>query len=139
MFCIYLPRKDKVDSVRQVKFETSSYTSVDAHTLPLPYDIADHVPTIIQERRPETPPPTTQTTTPSTQQTLHGSYTETPVPSRHPPLIEVPSPAINIQDYLEVSDNELESERDSVPTNPIAGPSTPPRSEERRVGKECVP
>ena len=31
-----------------------------------------------------------------------------------------------MQDYLEVSDDELESARDSVPTNPIAGPSTSP-------------
>ena len=50
-----------------------------------------------------------------------------PVQSRHPPLIEVRSPATNMQDYLEVSDAELESERDSVSTNPIAGPSTPTR------------
>ena len=33
-----------------------------------------------------------------------------------------------MQDYFEVSDDELESERHSVPTNPIAGPSTPPRN-----------
>ena len=78
--------------------------------------------------RPETPPPTTQTTTPSTQQTLPGSYPETPVKCRHPPLSEVPSPPTNIQDYLEVSDDELRSERDSVRSNPIAGPSTPPRT-----------
>ena len=38
------------------------------------------------------------------------------------------SPPTNIQDYLEASDDELESERDSVPTNPIAGPSTPSRN-----------
>ena len=64
-------------------------------------------------------------TTPFMQQTLPVSYTETPVQSRHPPLSEVPSPPTNIQDYLKVSDDELESERDSVPTNPIAGLSTP--------------
>ena len=124
MFRIYFPLQHKVDTVRQVKFEPSSYTSVDIHTPPLPSDLADNPPTIIQELRPETPPPTTQTTTPSTQQTLPGSYPETPAQSRHPSLIEVPSPPTNIQDYLEVSDDELESER---------------RSEERRVGKECVP
>ena len=60
------------------------------------------------------------------QQTLPESYPETPVQSRHPPLIEVPSPPANMQDYLEVGDDKLESERDSVPPNPIAGPSTPP-------------
>ena len=43
-------------------------------------------------------------------------------------MIEVPSPATHIQDHLEVSDDELESNRDSAPTNPIAGPSTPPRT-----------
>ena len=82
----------------------------------------------MQELRPETPPPTIQTTTPSTQQTLPGSYPEPPVQSRDLPLIAVPSPATNIQDYLEDSDDELESERDFVPTNPIAGPSTPPHN-----------
>ena len=128
MLRIYFPLTHKVDTVRHVKFESSSCTYVDAQTPPLPSDLADTPPTIIQELRPETPPPTTQTTTPSTQQTLPGSYPETPVQSRHPPLIEVPSPPTNIQDYLEVSDDELESERDSVPTNPIAGPSTPLRN-----------
>ena len=76
MFRIYFPHKHKVDTVRQVKFESSFYTSVDVHTLPLPSDLADNQPTIIQELRPETSPPTTQTTTPSTQQTLPGSYPE---------------------------------------------------------------
>ena len=128
MFRIYYPRKHKVDTVRQVKFEPSSYTSVDVHTLPLPSDLANNPPTIIQELRPEMPPPTTRTTTPCTQQTLPGSYTETPVLSRHPPVIEVPSPTTNIQDYLKVSADELESERDSVPPNLIAGPSTAPRN-----------
>ena len=33
-----------------------------------------------------------------------------------------------MEEYLEVSDNELESERDSDPTNPIAGPWTPPQN-----------
>ena len=128
MFRMYFPVKYKVDTVRQVKFEPSSYVSVDVHTPPLPSDLADTMPTIIQELRPETPPPTTQTTTPSTQQTLPGSYSETPVQSRHPPLIEVPSPPSNVPDYPEVSDDELESERDSVLTNTIAGPSTTPRN-----------
>ena len=122
MFRIHFPLKHKVDTVRQVKFEPSSYTSVDVHRPPPPSDLADTPPTIIQEVHPGIPPPTTQTTTPSTQQTLPGSYPETPVQSRHPPLIEVPSPATNIQDDLLVCDDEVESERDSVPTNPIAGP-----------------
>ena len=42
--------------------------------------------------------------------------------------MEVPLLSTNIPAYLVVSDDELESERDSVPTNPIAGPSTPPRN-----------
>ena len=42
--------------------------------------------------------------------------------------MEVTSPLTDIQDYLEVSDDELESERDSVPTNLICRPSTPPRN-----------
>ena len=83
---------------------------------------------MIQELRPEKPPPTTRTTTPSMQHTLPDSYAETPVLSRHPPLIEVPSPTTNIQDYLEVSDDELESDSNSVSTKPIAGPSTPTRN-----------
>ena len=128
MFRIYFPLKDKLGTVRQVKFEPSSYTSVDVHTPPLSSDLADNPPTIIQELGPETPPPTTQSTTPSTQQTLPNSYAEPAVQAWHLPLIEVPSPATNIQDYLEVSDDELELERDSVPTNAIAGPSTPPRN-----------
>ena len=49
-----------------------------------------------------------------------------PVQSTHPPLIDVASPPTNILDYLQVFDIELESERDSVPTNPIGGPATPP-------------
>ena len=126
MLRMYFPLKHKIDTVRQVKFEPSSYTSVDLHTLPLPSHLPDTPATIIQELRPETPPPTTQPTTPSTEQTLRGSYPERPVQSHHPPGIEVPSPTTNIQHYVEVSDYELESERDSDPTNPIAGPSTPP-------------
>ena len=127
MFRIYFTRKHEVDTVRPVKFEPSSCTSVDIHTPSLPSDLADNSATITQELRPETPTPTTETTTPSTQQTLPGSYPETLVQSRHPPLIEVLSRPTNIQDYHEVSDDELESERDSAPTNPIAGHSTPPR------------
>ena len=133
MFCIYFPLKHKVDTVRQVKFEPSCNISVDVYIPPLPSDVADNAPTIIQELRPETPPPTTQTTTSSTQQTLPSSYPETPVQSRHPPLIEVPSPPTNIPESLEASDDELESDRDSVPTNPIAGPSTPPRNTSTRT------
>ena len=63
MFRIYFTLKHKVDTVRQVKFEPSSYTSVDVHTPPIPYELADNPPTILQELRPETPPLTTQTTT----------------------------------------------------------------------------
>ena len=128
MFYIYLPHKHKVGTVGQITCEPSSYTSVDIHIPPLPSDITDTPATIIQELHPETAPPTKETTTPVMQQTLPGSYPRMPVQFRHPPLIEVPSPSTNIQDYLEVSDDELESERDSVPTNPIAGPSTPPRN-----------
>ena len=126
MFRIYSPLKHKADTVRQVKFEPSSNTSVHVHTPPLPADHADNPPTIIQELRPETTPPTTQTTTSSMKQTLPGSYPVAPVHSRHPPRIDVPCLPANIQDYLEVSDDELESQGDSVPTNTIAGPSTPP-------------
>ena len=42
--------------------------------------------------------------------------------------MEVRSSPVNIQDHHEVSDDELESARDSATTNPIAGPSTPPRN-----------
>ena len=126
MFRIYFPLKNKVVIVRRVKFEPSSYTSVDVHPPPLLSDLADTTPTIIQALRPETPPPTTPTTTSSTHQALPGSYTETPVQAQHPALIEVPSPATNIQHYLEVCVDELESERDSGPTHPIASLSTPP-------------
>ena len=128
MFRIYYPVKHKVDTVRQVKLQPSSYTCGDVLTPPLPSDLAYTTPTIIQALHPETPAPITQTTTPSTHQTLRGSYPETPVQSRHPPLIEVSSLDTNIQDNLEVSDDELASERHSVPTNPIAGPSTAPRN-----------
>ena len=128
MFRIYLPHKHKVDTVGQVTIEPSSYTSVDIYTPSLPSDHADNPPTIIHELCPQTPPPTTETIRPSTQQTLPGSYSGTPVQSRHPPLIEVPSPATNVPYYIEVSDDELESVRDSVPTNPIAGPATPTRN-----------
>ena len=114
--------------MRQVEFEPTSYPCVDVYTPALPSELADVLPPIIQELHPATPPPTTQTTTRCTQQILPGSYPETPVQSRYPPLIEVPSPASNIQHYFEVSNDELESERDSVPTNPIAGPSTPRRN-----------
>ena len=123
-----MPRKQKAETVRQVKFEPSSSPSVDVHTPPLHFNLADNPLPIIQELRPEIPPPTTETTTPCMQQTLPGSYFETPVQSRHPPLIEVPCPPANIQDYLQVSDDELESEGDSVPPNPIAGPATPARN-----------
>ena len=61
-------------------------------------------------------------------QTRTSSYTETLVQSQHPPLIDVPSPATDIPGYLVISNDELESERDSIPTNPIPGASTPPRN-----------
>ena len=110
MFRIYLPLKDKVNTVRQVRFEPSSYTSVDVHIPPLLSDLADDPPTIIQELRPDTPPPTTKTTTSSTQQTVPGSHPETAVHTGHAALIEVSSPPANIQAYLEVSDDDHESE-----------------------------
>ena len=99
---------------------------MDIHTPPTPADLPDNTRTIIQELRPKTPPPTTRTTTSSAHRTLSSSYPEMPVQSTHPPLIEVGSPHGTILDYLQVSDKELESERDSFRTNPIAGPSTPP-------------
>ena len=58
--------------------------------------------------------------------TLPSSFPETLVQPRHQPLIELPSSATNMQEYLVVSDDELQSERDSVSTNAIPGPSTPP-------------
>ena len=121
---IYFSRKHRVDTVRQVRLERSSHTSVDVQTPPLPSDLADTATTIMQDVRFETPPPTTHTTTCSTEQTLPGSSPETPVQSLHPPLIEVPSATSNIQEYLEVSDDNLESEWDSVPNNPIPSLST---------------
>ena len=96
MFRILFTLKHKVERVRQVKFEPSSYTSVDVHKSPLPSDIADHPPTIIQELHAERLAPTTQTTTRSTQQTFPGSYAEMPVYSSHPPFIELPSPPAKI-------------------------------------------
>ena len=69
MFRIYLVLKHNVNTVRQVKFEPSSYTSVDVHTPPPPADLPDNTRTIIQELRPKTPPPTTQTTTSSAHRT----------------------------------------------------------------------
>ena len=128
MFRIYFRLMNKGNTVLQVKFKPSSYTSVDIHTRPLPCDFADNPPTIISELRPETPPPNTETTTASTLQTLPGSYLETGLQSRHPPLIEVASPATNVQLYIIVYHDKLESGRDSVFPNPIAGPSTPPRN-----------
>ena len=128
MFRIYFPHNHKVDIVRQVQFEPSSYTSGDVHIPPLPSDLADTPPTIMEALLPETPRRTTQTTTSYTHQILPGIYRTKPVQSRHPLLIEVPSPPTNVRDFLEVSDDELASERDSVPTNPIAGPSTPTRN-----------
>ena len=128
MFCVDFPLKHTVDTVQQVQFESSSYTSVDVHISPLPSDLAVTPPTMTLELRPETPVPATKTTTPSMQQTLPDSYPEIPVPSQHLPLIEVPSPTINMQDNLEVSDQQLGSERDSDPTNPIPGSATPPHN-----------
>ena len=85
---------------------------------------ANTTPTIIQELRPETGPSITQTTKTCTQQTLPCRYPETPVQSRHLPLIAIPSTSTNIEAYLAVSDNKLESETDSVRSHSIAGPST---------------
>ena len=110
MFRIFFPRKHKVDTVRQVQFEPLSYTSVAVHIPPLSSHFTHNLPTIIQELRPETPPPTTQTRTACPHQTFPGSYTETPLHSRHLPLIEVPSRPMNIHGHLEVSDDELGSE-----------------------------
>ena len=126
MLRIDFPLEHHVDIVRQVKLEPSSYTSADGHTPSLPPDLTVTPPTIIQELRPETTSPTKHTTTPSTQQTFPGSYTETQVKSQNAPIIEVPSSAANIQDYLEGSVNKLEAEWDSVPTNPVASTSSPP-------------
>ena len=79
IFRMYFTLKYTVDTAQHVKFELSCYASVDVHPPTLPADLADIQATIIQEVRPETPPPTTQTTTASTHQTLPGSYSETPV------------------------------------------------------------
>ena len=42
IFYIYFPLNYKVDTVRQVRFELSSYTSVDVHPPPLSSDLADN-------------------------------------------------------------------------------------------------
>ena len=128
MFRMYLPRKNKVDTVPQVTCHPSSYSTRDVHTPPIPSNLADTSPPIIQQLRSQTLQPRTQTITSFLQQTLPGSYLEVPVLCQHPTLIEVQAPATHIEDYLEVADNEFESQRDSVPTNPIADPSTPPRN-----------
>ena len=98
------------------------------HTPPLRCDGADTPPTIIHELRPETTPPTIQTTTSYMHRPISGSCAEMPVQSRHPLLIEVQSAPTHMQVYLQVSAQELESERDSVTTNTIACPSTPRRN-----------
>ena len=49
LFAINLPLKHKVDTVRQVKFKPSSYTSVHVHTLPPCYNLADTTTYIILE------------------------------------------------------------------------------------------
>lgn len=120
----FWPLKYNVDTVRYVKLEPASYTSVDVRTLPLPCDLADNLATIIQELRPETPLPITETTTASTLQTLTGSNPVTPLQSPHPSPIEVPSPATHIQEHLQAANDTLEPKRDSVATNPIAGALT---------------
>ena len=122
--CIYFSRNDKVDTVWRLTWEPSSYTSLDVYTPPLSSHLADYPPTIIHDFPSETLPTTTQTTASYMQQTSPVSYPETPLQARHPPLMEVPSPATNIQEYLEFSDDDPASERDSVLTTPIAGPTT---------------
>ena len=49
----------------------------------------------------------------------------------------VPFPPINIQHYLKVSDDELASERDSLPSDSIAGPSTLPRYTFTSMASAC--
>lgn len=52
-------------------------------------------------------------------------YSDTLVPCRYPPLMKVPSLPTKIHNYLKVSDAKLQSDRDCVPTNRIAGLSSP--------------
>ena len=59
MFCIYFLLKHNIDTVQQVEFETLSNSSVDVHKSPLPSDLADYPPTVMQELRPDTSPRTT--------------------------------------------------------------------------------
>ena len=122
--CIYFWRNDKVDTVWRLTWQPLSYTSIDVCTPPLSSHLPDYPPTVIQDFPSKTLPTTTQTTTSYMQQTSPVSYPETPLQARHPPLIEVPSPATNIQEYLEFSDDDPASDRDSVLTTPIPGPTT---------------
>ena len=60
MFRIHFPLNHTVDTVQEVKFDPSSYTAMDVHAPPLPCDLADTRPTLIQAQRPATLAPTTQ-------------------------------------------------------------------------------
>jgi len=117
MFCIYIPSQHKVDAYRQVKFELSSYTSVDIHTPRPASDQADqhilppdhHRPTSPSDQlQSEATQQQQQTTTQSSSQ-FPGSYLETPVkpssssaplpPPTRRPLAPLEPPPEDFLDY----------------------------------------
>ena len=66
MFRIYIPTQHKVDVYQQVRFEPlSSYTSVEVHSPPLPFDIADPTPTTPQPLHTDTSTTSQKSTTPT--------------------------------------------------------------------------
>jgi len=139
IFRIYIPSQHKVDAYRQVKFEPSSYTSVDIHTPTPTSNNADQQILPHDHSRPTSPSdqlqsevtqPQQQTTTQSSSQ-FPGSYPETlvkPSSSAPPPpllrrtLVPPESPPRDFLDYTR--DSNSESERG--PDNPLPGASTPP-------------
>jgi len=139
MFRVHIPSQYKVDAYRQVKFESSSYTSVDIHTPRPTSNNADQQILPYDHSRPTSPSDQLQseviqqqqqTTTQSSSQ-FPGSYPETPVkpsssaPPRSPlrcTLVPPESPPRDFLDYTHDSDSE--SERG--PDDPLPGPSTPP-------------
>ena len=126
MFCIHLPLKYKVEAVLWCKLEPLCNASVNVHTPLKPCDHADGQRTITQELPQETPTPTTQRGRPCTHLILHCSDAESPAQCRYPLLMEVPSPTGKIWEYLEVQQDKLATERDTLVTNVIAGPTTNP-------------
>jgi len=138
MFRVYIPSQHKVDAYRQVKFEPSSYTSVDIHTPRPTSNNADQQILPHDYPRPTSPSDQLQSEVSQQQQTtiqsssqFPGSYPETPVkPSSSapppPPLCgTLATPESPPKDFLDYTrDSDSKSERD--PDDLLPGPSTPP-------------